>query len=126
MRISDSISYVCSSDLRQAALGYELAVLTALGDAGLALGYYIAGLYTVALRQAALYASRRSLGHAEARFAAGDIARVELLSAQRLLHEAETAYVRAHATTAVQLVAVYKAIGGGWDLSNAPSSAPVS
>lgn len=111
---------------RQAALGYEQAVLTALGDAERALGDYNAGLDTVARRQAALDASRRSLGHAEARFAAGDIARVELLAAQRLLHEAETAYVRAHATTAVQLVAVYKAIGGGWDLSNAPSSAPVS
>src|SRR3546814_13516711 len=84
------------------------------------------GLDTVARRQAALDASRRSLGHAEARFAAGDIARVELLAAQRLLHEAETAYVRAHASTAVQLVALYTAIGGGWDLSNAPASAPVS
>src|SRR3546814_14685456 len=81
---------------------------------------------TVARRQAAREAARRSRGHAEARLAAGDIARGELLAAQRLLHEAETAYVRAHATTAVQLVAVYKAIGGGWDLSNAPSSAPVS
>lgn len=111
---------------RQAALGYEQAVLAALGDAERALSDYDAGLDTVARRQAALEASRRSLGHAEARFAAGDIARIELLAAQRLLHEAETAYARAHAATAVQLVAVYKAIGGGWNLSDAPSSAPVS
>src|SRR3546814_2314143 len=43
---------------RQAALGYEQAVLTALGDAERALGDYNAGLDTVARRQAALDASR--------------------------------------------------------------------
>jgi outer membrane protein TolC len=31
------------------------------------------------------------------------------------LHDAETAAARAHTSAAVQLVALYKALGGGWD-----------
>lgn len=111
---------------RQAALGYEQAVLTALGDAERTLGDYEAGLDALALRQAALEASRRSFRHAEARFTAGDIARVEWLAAQRLLHEAEIANVRAQTTAAIQLVALYKAIGGGWSAAEVTSSTPIS
>jgi len=107
---------------RQAALTYEQAVLTALGEAERALGDYHAGLDALVRRQAALDASRRSVSHAEARFAAGDIARVELLAALRVLHEAEAAYIRTHATTAAQLVALYKTVGGGWDPANAPDA----
>ena len=100
---------------QQAALAYEQAVLTALGDAERALGDYHAGLDTLGRRQAALDATRRSHGHAEARYTAGDIALIELLAAERMLHEAETSNVRAHTVAAVQLVALYKALGGGWD-----------
>ncbi|MCD6664104.1 MAG: efflux transporter outer membrane subunit [Comamonas sp.] len=105
---------------RQAALAYEQAVLAALGDAERALGDYHGGLDTLARRDMALDAARTSYGHAKARYAAGDIARVELLTAQRSLHEAETAAAQAHTHAAVQLVALYKALGGGWD---APAAA---
>lgn len=104
----------------QAALAYEQAVLTALGDAERALGDYHAGLDTLGRRQAALDATRRSHAHAQARYAAGDIALVELLAAERMLHEAETANARAHTVAAIQLVALYKALGGGWDAPAAP------
>ena len=66
----------------------------------------------------ALDAARTSYGYAKARYAAGDVALVELLAAQRSLHEAETTAARAHASAAVQLVALYKALGGGWDVSS--------
>ena len=100
---------------QQAALAYEQAVLTALGEAERALSDYHAGLDTLNRRQETLDATRRSYGHAKARYAAGDIALVELLAAERVLHEAETANVHAHTTATVQLVALYKALGGGWD-----------
>jgi len=100
---------------RQAALAYEQAVLTALSDAERALGDYHGGLDTLERRGMALDAARASQGHAKARYAAGDIALVELLAAQRNLHEAETATARARTSAAMQLVALYKALGGGWD-----------
>jgi len=100
---------------QQAAIAYEQAVLAALGDAERALSDYRSGLDTLQRRQTAVAATRRSHVHAKARFAAGDIALVELLAAERLLLEAETASARARTTAAVQLAALYKALGGGWD-----------
>ena len=70
---------------------------------------------SLALRKEALDASRRSYDHAQARYAAGDIALVELLSIERVLHESEALNTRAHTTAAIQLVALYKALGGGWN-----------
>jgi len=99
---------------QQAALAYEQAVLAALGEAERALSDYHAALDTLKRRQAALDASRRSHSHAKTRYRAGDIARVELLAAERLLGEAETSTVHAHTSAAIQLVALYKALGGGW------------
>src|SRR3546814_16775356 len=75
--------------------------MAALGDAERALSDYDAGRDALARRQTALDAARRSVGHAEARFAAGDIAGIELLAAERLLHEAETDCSR-HPDTARQ------------------------
>jgi NodT family efflux transporter outer membrane factor (OMF) lipoprotein len=116
---------------RQAALAYEQTVLAALGEAERALGDYHGGLNTLERRWMALNAARASHRHAKTRYAAGDIALVELLAARRSLHEAETAIARAHANAAVQLVALYKALGGGWeapaanthDTNSAPDSA---
>lgn len=106
---------------RQAALVFEQAVLAALGDAERALSDYRASLDTLASRQAALDASRRAYTHAQARQAAGDISRIEMLSAERALHETEASSARAHEAAAIRLVALYKALGGGWD---APVAAP--
>ncbi|MCZ2089064.1 MAG: efflux transporter outer membrane subunit [Burkholderiales bacterium] len=106
---------------RQTALAYEKTVLTALGEAEQALGDYHASLDTLERRRVALDATRRSHDHAKARYAAGDIALIELLAAERLLRVAETAAVRARTDAAIQLAALYKALGGGWD---APATAP--
>src|SRR3546814_20092590 len=100
--------------------------MAALGDAERALSDYDAGRDALARRQTALDAARRSVGHAEARFAAGDIAGIELLAAERLLHEAETGCARAHPTKAVPLAALSKAICGGWALPAPPTSQHVS
>ncbi len=100
---------------RQAALAYEQAVLAAIGDAERALSDYHAGLDSLERGWMALHAARASHRHAKARYAAGDVALVELLAAERSLHDAETAAVRAHTGAAMQLVALYKALGGGWE-----------
>lgn len=102
---------------RRAALAYEQAVLTALGDAERVLNDYQAGLDALKHRQAALEAARSSYGHAKARYGAGDIALADLLVAKRSLQETEIAAVRAHTSATVQLAALYKALGGGWDAS---------
>lgn len=104
---------------QQAALAYEKAVLTALGDAERALSDYQLGLGAVRRQQAALDAARRSYAHAQARFAAGDIALTDLLAEERVLRDAEDGYARTHTAAAIDLVALFKALGGGWDAGDA-------
>ena len=100
---------------QQAALAYEKAVLAALGDAERALSDYRLGLDAVQRQQAALEAARRSYAHAQARYAAGDIALSDLLGEERVLRDAEDGQVPAHTAAAIDLVALFKALGGGWD-----------
>ncbi|MCO5054096.1 efflux transporter outer membrane subunit [Thermomonas sp.] len=100
---------------QQAALAYEQAVLSALADAEQALGDYRAGLDRLDQRTQAFDASLRVLEHAQSRLAAGDISRLELLAARRQFHEAALARIHARTDGAIQLVALYKALGGGWD-----------
>ncbi len=100
---------------RQAALVYETAVLAALGDAERALSDYKLGLDAVQSQRAALEAAHRSYAHAQACFKAGDIALTDLLVEERVLRDAEDAYVITHTATAIDLIALFKALGGGWD-----------
>ncbi len=100
---------------QQVALAYEKAVLTALGDAERALSNYRLGLDAVQRQHAAVLAARRSYAHAKNRFDAGDIALTDLLAEERFLRDAQSASVRIHTATAIDLVALFKALGGGWD-----------
>ncbi len=101
---------------QQAALAYEQAVLNALSDAERALSDYLLGLDAVERQQLAVNAARRSYQHAQARFQAGDMALTELLTEERVLREAEHNYAQTHTATAINLVALFKALGGGWDM----------
>lgn len=110
---------------QQAALAYEKVVLAALGDAERALSNYRHGLDAVQRRRVAVDAAFRSFGHAKLRFDAGDIALTDLLAEERVLRDAEDAYARTHSATAVNLVALFKALGGGWN-AHASEDAPTA
>lgn len=99
----------------QAALAYEKVVLVALGDAERALSNYQHGLEAVQRQHASVEAAQRSYAHAKRRFDVGDIALTDLLTEERVLRDAEDTYARTHSATAVDLVALFKALGGGWD-----------
>lgn len=103
---------------QQAALAYEKTVLVALGDAERALSDYQLGLDAVQGQRTSVEAARRSYGHAQTRFKAGDIALAELLAEERILRDAEDAYARIHTATAINLVALFKALGGGWQMTS--------
>lgn len=112
---------------QQAAIAYEQAVLTALADAERALGDYEFGLDALDRHWTTVDAAHASQRHAQDRYEAGDIALIELLMAERALYEAEAAVARAHTSAALRLVALYKALGGGWEMpATAPNSAEAS
>jgi NodT family efflux transporter outer membrane factor (OMF) lipoprotein len=97
-----------------AALEYEKAVKEALTDAELALTRYNLGLAALDRQQAVVAAAERSYRFANDRYRAGDISLLELLDAERGLRNTEDAYARTHTEAATNLVALYKALGGGW------------
>jgi NodT family efflux transporter outer membrane factor (OMF) lipoprotein len=99
-----------------AALKYEQAVKEALADAERALTLYSMGLTALDQQQAAVAAARRSYGFANDRYRAGDISLLELLDAERMLRGAEETYAQVHTRAATDLVALFKALGGGWPL----------
>ncbi len=107
----------------QAALAYENAVLGALGDAERALSDYKLGLDAVQRQSASVEAARRSYTHMQARFKAGDVALADLLTEERVLRDAEDAYVTTHTSTAIDLVALFKALGGGWEAPHSTADA---
>jgi NodT family efflux transporter outer membrane factor (OMF) lipoprotein len=104
------------SESRQAgaSLAYEKAVLSALGDAERSLSNYRLALESVQAQGAVLASARRTYRHSEARFKFGDISLGDLLETERTVREAEDGFARTHTEAAVDLVALYKALGGGW------------
>jgi NodT family efflux transporter outer membrane factor (OMF) lipoprotein len=97
-----------------AALGYEQAVKQALLDAERALTRYDYGLKALERQSKAVDAARESFRYADTRYRAGDISLLQLLDAERALRNAQDAYARTHTTAATDLVALFKALGGGW------------
>ncbi|MGD2128034.1 MAG: efflux transporter outer membrane subunit [Lysobacterales bacterium] len=99
---------------QRAALLYEKTVKTALTDAERALTRYSLGLSALQHQETAIAAARRNYGFATARYKAGEISLLELLDAEQGLRAAENAYAQTHTRAATDLVALFKALGGGW------------
>lgn len=99
---------------QQAAIAFEQAVLSALTEAEQALARYQGALDTLAARRRALEAARSSDGFAATRYAEGEISLLARLDADRALRRAEAVEIGAHQQAATELVALYKALGGGW------------
>ena len=105
-----------------AVLAYEGAVISALGDAERALSDYRFSCDALERQRTALASTRRDYGNAERRYASGDIGLVEKLEAERQLHLAEEGVATAQTVAATSLVALYKALGGGWSETAASES----
>jgi multidrug efflux system outer membrane protein len=98
-----------------ALAGYEGAVLNALEDTeGALITYGRSQSRREALRVAAA-ASDKAADLARRRFAGGLIDFLEVLDAERTALSAELLWSQSRTDAAVSLVAVYKALGAGWD-----------
>ncbi|AYG95945.1 efflux transporter outer membrane subunit [Brevundimonas naejangsanensis] len=98
-----------------ALLAYQAAVLTALKDVEDALSRLEAERARKARLQAAEAAARDQLAAIQAQNTAGLATGLDLLAARASLLDASDALVQAQAATDQAVVALYKALGGGWD-----------
>jgi len=99
----------------QSVLTYRQTVLTALREVEDALvACAKEDEHRVGL-QAAVEASRKAVQLATRLYDAGETGYLDVLVAQRSLHSAEDALAASTGATATDLIALYKAAGGGWE-----------
>ena len=71
---------------------------------------------------AAVIASRDALSLSRMRYDSGAIGFLDVLDAQRNLEQAELALAQSTTTVSTNLVALYKALGGGWQPQSSDGS----
>jgi outer membrane protein, multidrug efflux system len=103
----------------QARLQYEAAVLTALREVSDALTALARLNDAEAGQNTAVHALAEAVDHATARYRQGLASYYEVLEAQQQLYPAQTALALIRRNRLVSYVQLYKALGGGWNLSDA-------
>lgn len=119
-RLFESGRTLANIELRRAlqeetGLAYQQAVLTALREVENAL---VAATREAEHRQAlsaAVVANRQAVELAIKLYQAGEADFLPVLVAERALHAAEDALAQSSGRLATNLIALYKALGGGWD-----------
>ena len=102
----------------QAATIYEQAVLTALRDVESALIAYSREQQHRALLTEAVTANQKAVDLSTTLYTQGQTDFLNVLTAQRSLYASQDALVQSDRTIATNLVALYKALGGGWQIPN--------
>jgi len=108
-----------AADARAAAAlaAYERAVLAALEETESAVVRYSRALERQARLQIAVFASDKAADLARLRYRNGVDSFLTVLDSERRQLEAQDALASASTDTALALVAVYKALGGGWEVA---------
>lgn len=99
----------------QALRQYQKTVLVAVEEVENALSAHVRDQRRKADLQASVAASRRALDLAMERYTGGLENFLSVLDAQRSLYAAQDLLIQSESSTAVDLIAVYKALGGGWE-----------
>ncbi|QTD94436.1 efflux transporter outer membrane subunit [Burkholderia anthina] len=110
----------------EAALAYRQAVLVALRDVDNALAVYRTDQARAAAFDDAVKAEQGALDLARDRYRKGLSPFLDVLDAQRQWSEGRQQAVQGELQTTTDLVALYKALGGGWQTGAAPGGETVS
>ena len=103
------------SQQQEAAVSYQQAVLGALHDVDNALTSYSAEQGRRAALGRSVEQNRMAVGLANQQYQAGIATFLNVLDAQRQLLSAQQQLATSQTTVSTNLVALYKALGGGWE-----------
>ncbi|MDR2365226.1 MAG: efflux transporter outer membrane subunit [Zoogloeaceae bacterium] len=112
--------------LEEALVRYEQSLVAALTEVENALAAHAAGQSRLALYAEALEAARGAATLARQMYQAGLSDFQSVLESQRSLLSAEENRINAEGDTLLALVALYKAMGGGWRQETPPANSPSS
>jgi NodT family efflux transporter outer membrane factor (OMF) lipoprotein len=124
-RIRENIR-VQNARQEQAAVTYEKSVLTALEDVENALIAHAKEQQRRESLTRAVEANRRSVDMAKQLYDRGLTDFLNVLDAQRALFASEDALAQSDRTVSTDLVALYKSLGGGWEIENDAGAAPTT
>jgi NodT family efflux transporter outer membrane factor (OMF) lipoprotein len=102
--------------LEQLLVGYRSAVLQAAQEVEDALVGFLSAQRTQEFAQSSVTAALRSQELAMIQYREGAVDYQRVLDAQRSLLQEQNTLTRARSSVATQLIALYKALGGGWEL----------
>lgn len=108
------------AEAQQAAALYEQAVLEALSDTETALTRYAKKIKTSTLLQDAVKSRQHSVSLARMLFESGEEDFLSVLDAERELSSAEDELVLNETAAVLNLVTLYTALGGGWEVFEKP------
>jgi NodT family efflux transporter outer membrane factor (OMF) lipoprotein len=106
----------------QALYHYEQSVLNALNEAENALTEYLEQRTRLAALERSVQAARRSLQLATRLYKDGLVDFQNVLDAQRVLFDNESQLAAARGNTVINLVQLYRTLGGGWDPGGPPGA----
>jgi outer membrane protein, multidrug efflux system len=115
------------AQMKEAALAWRSTVLAAYHDANNALVAYADEQRHAAALARQLADARRADALMRARHRSGFVSMIEVLDAQRSVHQAEQQALQSNVAASTDLVALYKALGGDWSedaAANVASTAP--
>lgn len=122
-RIQSNID-AADSRTKQALAAYQQSILTSLEDVeGSLTAFEQDQAQRVGLHEA-VQADQRAVDLANDRYKSGIGDFLTVLVNQRELYDAEAQYVQSQTSVTTSLIAVYKALGGGWDDSRAQDPKP--
>jgi NodT family efflux transporter outer membrane factor (OMF) lipoprotein len=104
---------------QEAAIAYAGTVLSALHEVENALVAYGNEQHRRASLQQTLAQNRTALNLAQQRYQSGIASFIDVLDAERTLQQTELSLTDSTATVSTDLVAIYKALGGGWQTETA-------
>ncbi|WP_256360487.1 TolC family protein [Methylomonas koyamae] len=108
------------SQAKRSLSGYQKAVLDALQETETALTHYLKEEIRRQQLARAVDDLKESVRLSQLRYHEGVISFLDVLDAQRAQYVAEIELARSAAATSTNLIAVYKALGGGADATIAP------
>ncbi|WP_394126290.1 efflux transporter outer membrane subunit [Vibrio hepatarius] len=117
---SDAMVELNESRFQSAALGYQHAVDSAITEVDSTLFAYGRSQQNQAQIDNALHATRKAVSKAKSLYQAGLIDHLSVLDAQRQQRMMQDRKVAAKLQTAQSTVAVYKALGGDWQVEPNP------
>ncbi len=122
----DAIVHIQKLQADAEFLNYKRVIIASVEEVNVALARYRALMATVRSLEKAVKESKRAVALATERYDRGVTDSLNVLDAERQDDELNVQYVEAKADAASAFVAVYKALGGGWEMFDEDLPAPTA